>query len=256
MKKRVWLVLGLFGALPAMGTLTLEEALTAAHESNPDVQAALHRVEQANAMLQQAQSGWYPQVSLSAGYTRTDNPPQAFFMNLNQRQASLEEDFNQPDDTQNIRGTVGLKMLLADGGVRALAQKMSRMQQKARTALLAAARNELTFAVTEAYYQTLQAGAFVAVQEETIGSVEENLRVAKARFEAGSAIQTDVLNLEVQLADARENLIRAKNRQRLSLAALNTAIGKDLASTLDLAVPPKGEDLVPPPAGIHLAALD
>ena len=87
MKKRVWLVLGLFGALPAMGTLTLEEALTAAHESNPDVQAALHRVEQANAMLQQAQSGWYPQVSLSAGYTRTDNPPQAFFMNLNQRQA-------------------------------------------------------------------------------------------------------------------------------------------------------------------------
>lgn len=236
--------------------LTLDEALDAAHRRNPDLMAARHRVEQAEALLGQAKSAWYPQVSLSAGYTRTDNPPQAFFMNLNQRQASLQEDFNNPDDTENIRGTAVARMLLADGGVRSLNQAMSRMNREANQAMLDAARNDLDYAVTEAFYQSLQAGAFVAVQEETIGSVEENLRVAKARYDAGSAIQTDVLNLEVQLADARENLIRAKNRQRLAVAALNTAIGEDLARPGDLTGAAEDDPLPAPPEQVDFGRLE
>lgn len=253
----IWMMaVALFSVGQAFGALTLEEALKTAHEQNPDVQAALFRVEQASAMLRQVKSGWYPQLSLSGGYSRTDNPAQAFFMTLNQRQATLEKDFNNPADTENFRGTVAVRMLLADGGVRGLAQKMARMNEQAREALLDAARNELTYVVTEAYYQSLQAGEFIAVQKETIGSVEENLRVAKARFDAGSAIQTDVLNLEVQLAQAREQLIQAVNRQRLAVAALNMAIGVDMATTDGLSSAQDPDDLNPPPAEIDTDLLE
>ena len=62
----------------------------------------------------------------------------------------------------------------------------------------------------------LQAQAFVKVQEETVASLEENLRVANERFKAGTAVQTDVLNLEVKLAQAREDLIRARNGAQLA----------------------------------------
>jgi outer membrane protein TolC len=54
------------------------------------------------------------------------------------------------------------------------------------------------------------------------------------------------LNLEVRLAQAREDLIRAQNGMRLSIAALNTAIGEDLVGPDGLPIPVK-KDGVPPP---------
>lgn len=256
MNRGRWLLGVLVLAAQTGRAFTLEEALAAAQAGNPGLEASMHRVEQASALLTQAESTWYPQVSVSAGYTRTDNPPQAFFMNLNQRSATLEEDFNQPGDTENIRGTVALRMLLLDGGQRTLAARMAKLDRSAREALVAAARNELAYAVTEAWYRSLQARAFMTVQEETIRSLEENLRVAEARVEAGSAIRTDVLNLEVQLADARENLIRSGNRLRLAVASLNAAIGEPLATPDNLH--PEDPEGVPahPPASPDPGRVD
>jgi outer membrane protein TolC len=43
---------------------------------------------------------------------------------------------------------------------------------------------------------------------------------------AGGALKTDALNLDVQLSQAREGLIRARNGLQLSVLALNTAVGE------------------------------
>ena len=49
-----------------------------------------------------------------------------------------------------------------------------------------------------------------------------------------------MLNLEVQLAQAREDLIRAENSVKLAIAALNTSIGKELVTGQNLPAPQKG----------------
>lgn len=236
--------------------LTLDEALTAAREHNPSLEAAAQRLDAASAAIRSARSGYYPTVTLSGGYTRTDNPGQAFFMDLNQRVASLEKDFNFPDDTENYRGSLGFKMLLLDAGQRGLMTGMARKGKAAARAMLDAAHNELAYQVTRAYHSVRQADAFVTVREETITSLEENLRVARERFEAGSAIKTDVLNLEVQLAEANENLIRARNGLKLAIAALNTAIGADLATDAASLTAPAETGLHAPPDLIHTEAVE
>ena len=80
----------------------------------------------------------------------------------------------------------------------------------------AAVRNELIYQVNRGYYGVLEAQSFVKVQKETVESLEESLRIANERFKAGSAVKTDVLNLEVKLAQAQQDLISAQNGFQLA----------------------------------------
>lgn len=212
-------------AVPSHGR-TLDQCIAEALAGNAHLEAMTHRVVAAESAIGMARSAYYPTLYASAQYARTDNPPQAFFMNLNQRQASLQDDFNQPEDTDNLRGTLGFRMLLADAGARSLSANSASLRARAAAAARDAARNELVHQVTRAYYGVLQAKAFVEVGEESLASLRENMRVAQERYEAGSVVKTDVLNLEVQVAEAQDQLIRARNGVQLAVAALNTAIGQ------------------------------
>jgi len=215
--------------------ITLERCIQKALESNPDVLSANARISAAIAAVREASSAYYPQVGLSGSWTRTDNPPQAFFMSLNQRRASLQKDFNNPVDTENVRGSVMAQWRLFDSGRREADRRAATLGSTASEFMSESVRNDLVFQITRAYYGILQVRSFVAVQEETIRSLSESLRIATERHQAGSAMKTDVLNLEVQLSQAREELIRAKNGLKLGVAALNTAIGQTLVGASDVA---------------------
>ncbi len=215
--------------------INLERCIQTALETSPDIQSANAKVIAALAAVNEAASAYFPQVGLSGSWTRTDNPPQAFFMSLNQRRASLQKDFNNPADTENTRGSVVAQWRLFDSGRRAADRRVAKLGSKASEFMLESAKNDLVYQVTRAYYGILQVRAFVRIQEETIRSLTESLRVARERNQAGSAMKTDVLNLEVQLSQAREELIRAGNGLKLGVAALNTAIGQKLVGPADVA---------------------
>lgn len=236
--------------LSSASAVSLAECIAAALEANPDVCAATERVQAARAAIREAQSAYYPALGGSAAYGRTDNPPQAFMMLLNQRRVSPQSDFNNPPDTDNLALSLGLRYRLIDFGRRGLDSQMAHGEAKIAKLVLRGLQNDLIHQVTRGYYAVLQAAAFVAVREESVQTLQESLRVANERLNAGGAVKTDVLNLEVQLAQAREDLIRASNSVKLALAALNTAIGRELVSATNLparveqpgARPPDHED--------------
>ena len=208
-------------------------------DRNPGVRAMTHRVAASQAAVRQARSAWLPRLGASASYMITDNAPQAFMMKLNQRQLDMSDpgfDFNAPDDTENVRLSLGLKYRLYDGA-RAARIGGAGIGGQIAAAQEQAVRNTLVHEVTRGYYQVLEAQAFVAVQTAALASLEESLRVAGERYASGSAVRTDVLNLEVQTAQARENLIRARNGVQLAIAALNTAIGYETVSEAGLPTP-------------------
>lgn len=217
--------------------VTLEGCIAEALEANPDIRSASARVEAARAAIGEAESARFPRVGVSGTWTRTDNPPQAFFMSLNQRRASLEKDFNNPDDIENARGSVTAQWRLYDSGRREAERLAAQKGAQAAGCSLDSVRNDLVFQVSAAYYGLLQSRAFVAVHEEAVRSLEGHLRVAGERVQAGAALKSDVLNLEVRLSQARDNLIRAQNAVRLALAALNASIGSERVKESDLPDP-------------------
>lgn len=240
--------LALLASPVAMG-VTLDEAIRAALDNNPDILSAEHRIESARSMLRQAKSAYYPWINVSANYAQSDNPPQAFMMTLNQRTLNMADPSfnpNEPDDTENLRASVGVQWRLYDSGQRAANKNMARFGAEASAEALAAVRNQLAHEVTRGFLGVLQAKAFAAVQADSVSSIEESLRIAQERFNAGSAVKTDVLNLETQLAQAREDLIKIRNGLQLAVAAVNTAIGSDLVTAENAAAPDMSLDAPPP----------
>jgi outer membrane protein TolC len=126
--------------------ISLEECIFAALKKNPGTQAAFLRVDAAKAMIKQAKATYYPQLFLSGNYSLTDNPTQAFMMQLNQRQLDIQDpgfDPNNPDDTDNLRLTVELKYRIYDGGRRKIRTAMAELGKEAATNQLSAVQNEL-----------------------------------------------------------------------------------------------------------------
>ena len=250
--KQNWLL----GALAASVTLassapavTVDEAIAAALANSPTLQAAESRIDSAQALLRQAKSYYYPAIGLAANYSISDNPAQAFMMTLNQGKLNMMDPAfnpNEADDTDNFRGSLTAQWRLFDLQ-REAGRRMARCGAEASTHAFAAARNQLVYEITQGFYGVLQAQAFAAVQAKAVASIEESLRIAQERFEAGGAVKTDVLNLETQLAQANEDLIKARNGAQLALTALNAAIGDDLVTAENMAAPPPTALSSPPP---------
>lgn len=220
--------------------VTLEECIREALQRNPDANAAAIRVEAARAMISEADSAYFPQLSVAGGYAVTDNPTQAFMMQLNQRNLDIMApgfDPNDPGNTDNLRLSAELKYRIYDFGQRRMMSESAALGADAVNLQLAAIRNELIYQITRGYFSILQALDYVTVQQETIQSFEESLQVARDKYKAGTVIKTDVLNLEVALVQAREDLIRARNSVDLAIVALNTAIGYDFVTRESLPVP-------------------
>ncbi|MFZ1954974.1 MAG: TolC family protein [Desulfobacterales bacterium] len=222
--------------------VTLEECIREALKRNPDANAAAIRVEAARAVISEADSAYFPQLSVAGGYAVTDNPTQAFMMQLNQRNLDITApgfDPNDPGNTDNLRLSAELKYRIYDFGQRQMMSESAVLGADAVKLQLAAVRNELIYQITRGYFSILQALDYVTVQQETIHSFEESLQVARDKYKAGTVIKTDVLNLEVALVQAREDLIRARNSVDLAIVALNTAIGYDFVTRESLPVPEK-----------------
>lgn len=228
------------GISAAGAELTLADCINAALENNPDLQRMSHHAAAARAALDEARSAWWPRLALGGNYTRTDNPPQAFMMKLNQRALDMtdpEFDPNNPGDTGNLRLSASAGWRIYDfGRRRSIAAAAAAGADSAGTQELAA-RNNLVHEITHVYNAVLQAMAMKRVQEQSILSLEDGLRIANERLAAGATIRADVLNIEVQLAQAQEERIRARNGIQLAIAALNSAIGQDLATAQSIRPP-------------------
>ena len=222
----------LFLLFPASLTaITLDECIHAAIRMNPGLEAATHRIKAARAAHQQARAAWFPHITASGNYTRTNNPAQAFMMELNQQRLDMADPAFDPtdaDDTHNIRLSLGMAYLLYDGGRSRLGEQAAQRNIEISNHSQAAARNDLVYEVTRGYYNVLKAEDFISVFQETADSIEKSLHMAQERYNEGLAVKTDVLNLEVQLAEAQEDLILSRNNFHLALTALNTTIGADI----------------------------
>ncbi|MHC1765611.1 MAG: TolC family protein [Verrucomicrobiia bacterium] len=204
---------------------TLERALEEGLRRNPDARLARQRISAAQAGLEQAEAAFWPKLQLQSSYTRTDNPMNVFGSILNQRAYSPRLDFNDvPDvDNLNVKGLVTVP-LYAGGRNAALRQAGKASLQAARRED-EAVRNALGFEIARAFHTVLKTREFVRAMEAVVNAFEKNVAVAHKRLEGGALLRTEVLDLEVRLAQAREDLVRARNSQTLAERTLRNLIG-------------------------------
>jgi len=210
---------------PAAEPWTLDRAIGYALTNSPDARIATHRIRAARAGLDQANAAAWPLLQLQSSYWRTDNPMMAFGAILNQRSFSSSMDFNDvPEvDNLNVRGVLGVP-LYTGGRIRAA---RAGAQSSAAAARLdaEAVRNALGFEVARVFHTVRKTREFVRATEAAVTSYESSLAIARKRHVGGTLLKHDVLDVEVRLAQAREDLARARNAQRLATRTLGTLLG-------------------------------
>ncbi|HUJ10771.1 MAG TPA: TolC family protein [Verrucomicrobiae bacterium] len=86
-------------------------------------------------------------------------------------------------------------------------------------------RRQVELEVRQAYSDYLQTLELIEAQKKTVEEAEESLRLAEARFRAGTGTQLDVLSAQTALTDARSNEIQALYDYNVAIAALERATG-------------------------------
>jgi outer membrane protein TolC len=101
-------------------------------------------------------------------------------------------------------------------------------QQRAKTDVEDTARR-IELEVRTAYSTFIEAREVLESQSKVQEEAEESLRLAKARTEAGTTTQLDVLNAETSLTQARTTQVQALHDYAVARARLERAIGLNLA---------------------------
>jgi outer membrane protein TolC len=107
-----------------------------------------------------------------------------------------------------------------------------------------AAKRDVAYQVTEAYYRVLQAKRMAEVAERSVEQVATQVKRARTFFERGAVARNDVLRAELGLASAQQRLIQAKGGVILAAGRLATLMGRSPDSPIDpvdIAGPPDAQ---------------
>ena len=206
-------------------TLDLQRCLAIALERHPSILAAAGAIRAGDSRIGQARSGYYPQISGFAGYSRTD--PISTSSGPGGTIAGVVYD--------SYSSTLSLNQNLYDFGKISTQVKIQELNRDSFGSDLENVRAQVLFVVKQAYYGLLQAKKNRDVGREVVGQFQHHLDQARAFFETGTKPKFDVTKAEVDLSNARLNLLRAENAFRLAQVALNNAIGLPEAPEYEVA---------------------
>jgi len=196
--------------------VTLQQALAIAGSNNRNLQAAQLTVERSRAAVREALAAEYPQLNLNAGYTNRGNYVLSNQPNLG---------FNQDNNTNNISGTLSLDYNLFTFGLRSGRIRAAEEQLRFDQLDFERISEELRLNVSTDYYNLQQADESVRIERSAVTNAQASLRDAQALEQAGVGTRFDVLQAQVQLAQAQQRLTEALNQQRIRRRQLATRLG-------------------------------
>ncbi len=168
--------------------------------SNQNIAAAVASYAQAQALVRQQRAGLFPSVGLSGSASRSGGDGAT--RSGTSTQAALGVDW-APDLWGRLEGGVN----------------NAQANAQASEADLASARLSAVGTLATAYFQLREADAEIALLRATVEGYERSLQIVQNRYAAGVVAQTDVLQAQTQVLNARADLATSQqNRARFEHA--------------------------------------
>jgi len=217
--------------LAAEEPLTLAGTMQRARENAREVVAADARRQAARARYEQARGFRLPSLNLTALYSRTDNPAEAFAFKLNQGSFSFPEfvstDPNKPApiNTGVTRAEITLPLFTGGELSGRIGQAKLAAESAAKTSDWAADNAALSAA--EAYVMVAQAEEYAALLSKSRETVAAHVTLARHYVEQGMLVRSELLRAEVELSRIDDLVAEAEGRVRVANANLAFRLGAD-----------------------------
>ncbi len=210
---------------PALSDITILDLQTAqkiALRDNPDMAAAMSRVDQARSRIDQAGAAWWPSLdlSMSGSRTRISDSNHAAARNL-----AMAQGYGQlPEQTRDDLGSsLQATWIMFDGFYRKFREQQAEINEQTIEADHQNSRRLIVAAVAESFLNAQLAEANFDIARANEEFYQRQLSDARNRYEAGVGSWGDVINIRVQLNSAKTNLIffeRSIEASEYELAAL------------------------------------
>jgi outer membrane protein TolC len=180
--------------------------------SRMEIHAVERRVSAARHGVTVARSGYYPQIYLGGEYD---------YAKPNQRYFPAKDEWN---DSWSIG--VGISLDIWNWGRTHHQTSQAKAQLNQAQDAMAQLRDAVQLEITADYLGLQKAIEAVDVARDGVSQADENYRMTKDKFEAGIASNTDLLDAEVALLQARTSYTAAVVDRRLAKAKLQASVGK------------------------------
>jgi outer membrane protein TolC len=198
-----------------VGTLSFEPssfelpaATASAHTNRPDLQRLAKLTAAGEQSVTTARSGYYPNLDLVGGWQLRKGATNNFSDSRDGLFVGLQSQWNIFDG----RRTAGR-----------VAQARSLVEQTRLTLEQSELAAEVD--VRRAYSSWQEAQELVEASKRVVEQAEEAVRLANARYSAGTGTQLDVLQAQVDLTTARSNQVQAFYNYNVAIAILREAMG-------------------------------
>jgi outer membrane protein len=211
--------------------LTRDQCLDLALTWNASLLKGRQDIRESHGIALQQSSARLPRVGATGLYTKLD-------------EGRIEQVAFAPGtapvafaNDQNWNATITASQPLFAGGKLRSAARSSKLTKEAALANYQTLVASTLLDVRVAYDDVLLATEQIAVQEASIKLLEQELADTRRRFDAGTVPRFNVLRAEVELANSKPRLIRARNALRIARNNLAVLLGFNVPRGADQDIP-------------------
>jgi len=187
----------------------LQAAFDAAHANRPDLQRLSKLADSSEQAVTTARANFYPNLAVAGGWEALKGPTNNFSDSNDGFFLGLQSQWAIFDGRATHGRVVQAKSVL----------EQSRLQ-------LTEAQLSAEVEVRTAYSTFQEATELADASQKVVGQAEEAVRLATARYDAGTATQLDVLQSQVDLTTARTNQLQSYYQYNVAVASMRKAIGQ------------------------------
>ena len=209
---------------------TLDEAWALALQQDHSLAAARNQAEAAGFEAQAARAQRWPTVAVGGSYTQLDDSP-AFDFAFTGLPLTPPELF---EDDKYVMGSASLTIPLFTSGRISSSIAAAEARERGVGAQVTAATADVKLAVADSYVEVLRARKAHGVASSSVQTLEALTRDTTSMFERELVPKNELLAVQVALADARQNELRAANAAEVAAAAYNRRLGAPLDRPVEL----------------------
>lgn len=194
--------------------ITLEDCIKFALGNNPKIRAAIEEISASDARIKQSWSNYFPNLNWTTNGAKTKN-------------LLFSDAIGAQDSTYTLYylGQISVSQMIYDFGVTQNQVTIKKLAYKSAQETLTSVVNEVIRQTKDAYYALLLAYDDRKVKEDNVQKFELFYNQARAYYEIGTNPKVDVTIAEVNLSNAKLQLIQADNQINVAMANLNNVMG-------------------------------
>ncbi len=183
-----------------------------AESGRQDIKAMQSRVMAGEAAVKMAQSGYYPQASVTGNY---------YYNRPNSRYFPAKDEFKPTWDIG-----VNINFDAWNWGATKYQAKQAQAQAAQAKDALGMLKDGVSLEVTQSYLSLQKAKEKITVAKENIDQAEESYRITSEKFKRGVALTTDLLDAEVAVLRAKTDHTDALVEYEIAESKLLKAVGE------------------------------